>query len=135
MLQPEVIEAEEAQPEPEESKRLPGDADLLGNRNSLCRKYLAKKIDAIVRGFEEQATRSDDLDKWWNIYNCELDDNQFYNGNAEVYVPIIRDAINARATRFANQLFPQSGRYVDVTSTDGKIPYEIVALINHYIRK
>lgn len=109
------------------------DADLLGRNGSACRKFLAKKIDAIVRGFEEQASRSDNLDKWWRIFNCELDANQFYNGNAQVYVPIIRDAINARATRFANQLFPQSGRFVDVTATDGSTPYEIIAILNHYI--
>lgn len=116
------------------SARLRRDADLLGRSDSACRAFLRKKIDSIVRGFEDQAARSDDLDQWWRIYHCELDDNQFYNGNAQVYVPIIRDAINARATRNANQLFPQPGRFVDVTSTDGHIPFEIVALINHYIR-
>src|SRR5260370_26590486 len=109
------------------------DADLLGRNGSACRKFLAKKIGAIGRGFEDQASRSDDLDKWWRIFNCELDANQFYNGNAQVYVPIIRDAINARSTRFANQLFPQSGRFIDVTATDGSTPYEIIAILNHYI--
>jgi hypothetical protein len=111
-----------------------GSADLLGAKDSECRKWLSKKIDAIVRGFEEQATRSDNNDQWWRIYNCELDDNQFYNGNAQVYVPIIRDAINARATRFANQLCPQTGRYVDVSSSDGSLPWEIIALVDHYLR-
>ena len=111
-----------------------GSADLLGAADSACRKWLEKKIAAIVRGFEEQATRSDNLDQWWRIYNCELDDNQFYNGNAQVYVPIIRDAINARATRFANQLCPQTGRYVDVSSSDGHLPWEIIALVDHYLR-
>jgi hypothetical protein len=108
-------------------------SDLLGRSNSPIRKYLAEKIKSIAEGFEAQANRSDDLDKWWNIYNCELDDNQYYNGNAQIYVPIIRDAVNARCTRFSNQLFPQSGRYVDVTSTDGSVPWEIAALLNHYI--
>jgi hypothetical protein len=116
------------------SAMLRRDADLLGRSNSACRDFLRKKIEGIVRGFEDQVARSDDLDQWWRIYHCELDDNQFYNGNAQVYVPIIRDAINARTTRHANQLFPAPGRYVDVTSTDGHIPFEIVALMNHYIR-
>lgn len=109
------------------------DANLIGRRDSACRKWLYPRIEAIVRGFEDQAARSDDLDGWWNIYNCQLDGNQFYNGNAEVYVPIIHDAINARVTRFSNQLFPQVGRYVDATATDGKIPHEILALVHHYI--
>jgi hypothetical protein len=116
------------------STRVRRSADLLGRADSACRTYLRKKIEGIVRGFEDQIVRSDELDQWWRIFSCELDDNQFYNGNAQVYVPIIRDAINARATRFANQLFPQPGRCVDVTSTDGHIPFEIVALLNHYIR-
>jgi hypothetical protein len=109
-------------------------ADLLGGEGSECRKWLEKRINAIVRGFEEQATRSDALDQWWRIYKCDLDDNQFYNGNAQVYLPIIRDAINARATRFANQLCPQTGRYVDVASSDGHLPWEIIALVDHYLR-
>jgi hypothetical protein len=116
------------------SVRLSRSADLLGRSNSACRKWLEKRFKAIPKGFEDQRDRSDALDQWWNCYNCELDDNQFYNGNAEVYVPIIRDAIVARVTRFANQLFPQSGHFVDVTSTDGQQPYEIIALLNYYLK-
>ena len=117
------------------SSALRGSADLLGGQDSECRKWLQKKIDAIVRGFEEQATRSDNLDQWWRIYNCELDDNQFYNGNAQVYVPIIRDAVRARATRFGNQLCPQTGRYINASSSDGHIPWDILALMDHYLRQ
>lgn len=109
------------------------DADLLGRTDSACRKFLTKKIEAIVKGFEDQAPRSDDLDKWWRIFNCELDANQFYNGNAQVYIPIIRDAINARATRFSNQLFPQFGHYINVTASDGSTPLEILALLHQYV--
>ena len=116
------------------STKLRRDAQLLGRSNSDCRKWLRKKIDGIVKGFEEQVPRSDALDDWWRIYHCELDDNQTYNGDAQVYVPIIHDAINARVTRHSNQLFPQPGRAVDVTSTDGMLPWEIVALLDHYIR-
>ena len=116
------------------STRLRRDADLLGRSGSACRSFLHKKIVSIVKAIEDQAARSDDADQWWRIYHCELDDNQFYNGNAQVYVPIIRDAINARSTRFANQLFPTPGRAVDVTSTDGHLPWEIVALLSRYIR-
>lgn len=122
--------------EEEQPQRQPLDRsrDLLGRRNSPLRKRLDKLFGDIVKGFEDQARRSDDLDAWWNCYNCVLDENQFYNGNAEIYVPIIRDAINARATRFANQLFPASGRYIDCTTSDGGQPYEILALLNHYIQ-
>ena len=107
--------------------------DLLGNKNSRIRKRLGKLFDQLMKGFEDQASRSDDIETWWNCFNCELDDNQFYNGNAAVYVPLIRDAVNARATRFVNQLFPASGRYIDCTASDGGQPYEILALLNHYV--
>lgn len=139
MLEPRV-EAEDS-PDPandDESERpsdkLRRDADLLGRRNSECRKWLRKKLDAIAVGFEKQAPRSDKLESWWNIVHCHLDDNQYYDGTAQVYVPAIHDAIEARATRFANQLFPQSGKYVDAESSDGGQPYEILALLNHYVR-
>jgi hypothetical protein len=135
-IDPGEAEQDNAEPDLTErpSQRLARSADLLGRSDSACRKWLRKRFDAIAKGFEDQGTRADNQDQWWNCYNCELDDSQFYNGNAEVYVPIIRDAINARTTRFSNQAFPQSGRYVDVTSTDGSTPYEIVALINYYIK-
>jgi len=115
------------------SEKLRRDKDLLGRENSKCRKWLAKKIDAIARGFEKQADRSDKLCELWDLYNCQLGGNQYYNGTAEVFIPAIRDAVDARATRFTNQLFPNSGRHVDCTSSDGVQPFELLALLNHYI--
>jgi hypothetical protein len=125
----------EAPPEPDRrpSEHLRRDADLLGRKNSACRKWLRKRIEKIVKGFENQAKRSDDIDKWWNIYFCRFDDNQYYNGTAQCYVPIIRDAVKARATRFVNQLFPQAGRCIDATTSDGSTPWEIIALVESYI--
>src|SRR5262249_20897399 len=42
---------------------------------------------------------------------------------------------NARKTRFVNQIFPPSQRYVEVTTEDGTYPYAVMALSEHYIRK
>lgn len=139
MAPPELIDAAEPggpaedEAEPEEREPFGRSRDLLGRATSPIRRHLDKLFSAIVKGFEDQAERSDDLDKWWNIYHCILDDEQFYQGNACVYVPIIRDAVNARTTRFANQLFPATGRYIDCTTSDGTQPFEIIALANHYI--
>lgn len=127
---PEPANDSDADPSDKSSERLPRDAQLL---NEAAKEWLRKKIDHIAKGFEKQSDRSDDLEKWWNIYNCHLDDQQYYNGTAQVYIPAIRDAIEARATRFTNQLFPQSGQYVNCTTTDGEQPYEILAIINHYL--
>jgi hypothetical protein len=115
------------------SEHLARSEDLLGEEGSECRKWLAKRFDQIARGFEDQADRSNHLDDWWNCYNCRRDDNGYYNGEAELYVPTIHDAVDALVTRYSNQLMPQSGRYVEATSTDGQQPYEITSLVNHYI--
>jgi hypothetical protein len=126
------LEPEEDEP----TKPNPRSKDLLGRKNSKIRKKLDELYDQIHKGFNDQARRSDDQLDWWDCYYCKFTgDAQFYNGNAEIYIPIIRDAINARATRGVNQLFPNSNRYVDVVSADGKQPSEIIALLDHYIRR
>jgi hypothetical protein len=88
----------------------------------------------IEKGFQDQSQRSDDIENFWDCYNCKLNHNQFYNGTSAVYVPIIYDAINARKTRFTNQIFPQSQRYVDVISEDAKNPSAVVSLLEYYCR-
>jgi hypothetical protein len=131
-----VAESElDADGEPESREPFDRKKDLLGRRGSKLRRRLDDLYSTIFRGWEAQAERADAQMDWWDIYHCRLNQNQFYNGNAQVYVPIVRDAVNARSTRFVNQLFPASGRYTDVTTTDGKIPYEIIALLSDYIRR
>ena len=107
--------------------------DILGRANSPLRRRLSKLYKEIARGFEAQSDRADDQMDWWDCYNCLLGPKQFYNGTSQAYVPIIHDAIEARATRFANQLFPPSGRHVEVTPADGRQPSAILALVEHYI--
>lgn len=95
---------------------------------------LSKLYSAVENGFQDQAQRSDDNIRWWDIYNCLLGEMQFYQGNSQIFVPIVYDAINARKTRFVNQIFPQSERYVQVVTEDGKIPHSTVSLLQYYIR-
>ena len=103
--------------------------DLLGRRNpnSPIRKELDEVWETVKKGFEDQADRSDEQQDYWDCYNCVANDNRYYNGVAEIYWPIIHDAVDARATRFVNQLFPQSGRYVEAISADDSSPTSIVA--------
>lgn len=99
------------------------------------RERLKKVFDAIDNGFEDARERHDKILDAWDAYNCVLGAKQFYNGTSQLYIPIIRVAVNARRTRFVNQMFPQNGRYVDVTTPDEKsAPLETVALIEHNIR-
>ena len=88
----------------------------------------------IEKGFDNQAERSDSNMDMWDVYNCVLNQNQFYSGTSKIFVPIVHSAVEARKTRFVNQMFPMSGRYVEVTSEDGKIPHAEMALLEHYVR-
>jgi hypothetical protein len=117
------------------SEMLERDTQLLGNRNSKARKWMQKRFRAIAKGFQDQAERSNKLDQFWNTYHCLRDDNTYYNGEAQIYVPTIHDAVKALVTRYSNQLMPQPGRYIEATTTDGEQPYEIIALGNHYLKR
>lgn len=89
----------------------------------------------IEQGLTNQNERSNEQLDFWDIYNCRLGEYQYYNGTSRIFLPIVHNAVNARVTRFVNQVFPQSGRNVEVTSSDGTIPDAEMALTEHYIRR
>lgn len=86
-------------------------------------------------GFENQLERVDNNADNWDIFNCKLGSNQFYNGKSQIFVPIVKDAIKARKTRFVNQLFPANGNLVGCLSTDSSQPHGTKGLLTHYVRK
>jgi hypothetical protein len=114
-------------------KRTKRDEDL--STRAKLRKRLLDVFADVEEGFIKQGSRADDQADWWNTYYCKLDGNQYYNGNSQGYVPIIRDAVNARTTRFTNQLFPRAGRFVECIDQNGEQPYALMALAEHYVRK
>lgn len=89
----------------------------------------------IERGFENQEERANATMDYWDIYNCKLGPKQYYSGTSKIFLPITHDAVNARAVRFTNQIFPQAGRYIEVTSEDGTLPHGEMSLLEHYIRR
>ena len=89
----------------------------------------------ILKGFDDQFGRSSDIEDFWDIYHSRLGSHQYYQGNANIFMPIVYEAVRARVTRFTNQIFPSSQRYVECTSSDGTIPSSIVALAEHYARR
>jgi hypothetical protein len=111
------------------------DRELLGRKNSTSYEDMVKVFRKVQEGFQKQARRSDEIEDYWAIYNCEIDGNNYYNGDSDLYVPIVHAAVEARKTRILNRLFPMSGRYIDVTSSDGSIPNEIAALLEDYVRQ
>ena len=108
--------------------------DELSTRPKI-KKRLIEVYSEIDKGFQDNRDRTDDQLDWWELYNCKLGEKQAYNGNAKIFVPIVHDALNARKTRFTNQIFPKSGRYVEVITENGDIPHAETALLEHYIRR
>jgi hypothetical protein len=98
-------------------------------------KQLLDLFDEIEQGFADQSERADDLVDYWDVYNCKLTGNQFYDGNSKIFVPIVHNAVDARKTRFTNQIFPTNGRNVDVTSSDGGMPYATMSLLEYYVNR
>jgi len=88
----------------------------------------------IEKGFSDQWERSNNALDYWDIYHCNLGSKQFYSGNSKIFVPIVHDAIKARTTRFVNQIFPASGKHVEVTASEEK-PQALMSLLEFYIRK
>ena len=89
----------------------------------------------VEKGYDDQINRTNEILDNWDLFNSELTSRQFYNGTSKIFVPLVHDAVNARVIRFTNQLFPQSGRCVGVTTEDGVIPHSLIALLNHYVSK
>src|SRR5438874_1225563 len=87
----------------------------LSKKPKLREKLLTTYKD-VTEGYRDQWERSNQQVDYWDVYNCKLGPNQFYNGQSKIFVPIVHNAINARKTRFTNQIFPVSGRYVDCVS-------------------
>lgn len=96
---------------------------------------LAELYNDVEKGFQDQRNRCDDIQDNWDLYNCKLTERQYYAGNTKIFVPFVRDAVDARVTRFANQLFPQSNRCIEVLTTEQDHPWHIQALIEGYVRK
>ena len=109
------------------------DEELSGRART--REKFLKILNDVEKGVQDQQTRSDDIKDAWDAYDCILSDKQFYDGNSQVFISLIADAVDARQTRFTNQLFPQSQRYVEVTTEDADIPHATMALLEHYVRR
>ena len=96
---------------------------------------LLEMFEGVEKGFEAQRDRTDEILDNWDMYNGQLNDKQFYNGTSQLALPFVHDAVEARVTRFTNQIFPQSGRYVEVTTGETDPPQATQALLESYVRR
>ena len=117
------------------AKKRPPDRNAELSTKSAIRDKLLDIYKDVEKGYGEQRDRSDKIMDYWDLYNCKLNDNQFYEGNSKIYVPFVADAVDARKTRFTNQIFPQTGRYVEVITGDETLPQATMALLEGYVRR
>lgn len=130
--EPELVDVDTLDDEDEAESGTP-DRDRELSKRKKIREELLKTFREVEKGFTNQAERADDILDCWDAYNCKLGDRQFYNGNSKLYLPIVRSAVNARKTRFVNQIFPKSGRNVEAVSAEPDPLHSLIALIEHYI--
>ena len=88
----------------------------------------------VVDGFMAREDRDREVERYADIYNTKLTDQQAYAGKSKVFVPAVRDAIEARTLRFSNALFPSNGRFVECISSTDDTARALTALQNHYVR-
>lgn len=131
---------EEAEKEPAKEKEAAAESALgIEDRTKdwkdveAVKEQLATLYEVVVAAYEDKNDQNEIINRCWDVYDCVLNGNQSYNGYSQVYVPLVKDAIEARVTRFVNQLFPPTGRYSQVTSGDGVVPYEIMSLLDNYV--
>jgi hypothetical protein len=130
MMADDEKEVEDATPPPQQTEDR--EAELKDKPG--VEKHCLELYKDIEKGFQDQWERGNAQMDYWDIYNCNLGPNQFYSGNSKIFVPIVHDAVNARKTRFVNQIFPQSGKHIEVSASEDK-PQAIMSLLEFYIRK
>lgn len=110
----------------ERDEELSGDKDILDQ--------LQKLGERIAKGFDDQKDRCDQTLDNWEMYNCILGRKQnFTSDKSQLYIPIVRKAVDALATRYVNQAFPTSGRHVECITGEVDQPYALLSLLEHNI--
>lgn len=94
-----------------------------------------KLYEQILTGFrEEKKSQNDAIEECWDIFNCELGDNQQYDGDSIIYEPIVHDAVEARRKRFTGMTFPNVGNNLEVISEQGDMPAATMSILQRYIK-
>lgn len=129
----EEADKSKAKPEMEGEEPFSRDAELCDK--SELQETLRKLYTDVEKAITGQQDRTNSTLDYWDMYNCIISGKQYYNGTSKIFLPLVHNAVNARKTRFANQIFPSSQRNIEVISEDANIPNSLVSLIEHYIRK
>lgn len=140
-----TLPVDDSKPMKSKHKKEPEDKDIEGDipvwedrkkewrDDDKVKEQLNEIYAQVLSGFDDKADQNQVIERAWDIYNCNLNENQVYDGDSAVYLPIVHDAIEARVTRFSNSIFPNTGRYSEVLSDDAKVPYETMAVLDYYV--
>src|SRR5690348_8238918 len=101
-------------------------AELLDDGD--IREQAEKLYDAVRKGFDDQRERTDKLLDYWDLFDCKLGRFQNYSGMSKIFLPIIRNAVNALVVRYINQTFPNSGRHVEAVTGEQDQPFALLSL-------
>lgn len=94
----------------------------------------SKMYETIRKAYENREEADDAIAEYWSIFNADPDDNQRYVGNSQCYLPVVRDAVCARAKRALRQLYPNKYKHVEAVGAGAENAKAQVALLEHYIR-
>lgn len=107
--------------------------NLAGNKK--LQEKCAKLYIQVVNGFEEEKKdQNQSIEECWDIFNCELGDNQQYDGDSQIYEPIVHDAVEARRKRFTGMTFPNVGNNLEVISEQGDMPAATMSILQRHIK-
>lgn len=99
------------------------------------RKKAAKYFTIVSGLFQNEEERRNAIASYWRIYECELDGNQSYDGDSQVFAPAVHDAVEAITKHQTAQIFPPVGNLIGCTAEGGDTPYETISLMKHYVRR
>ena len=100
-----------------------------------CYQKASDLYEKIQKCFDNKSEQNEKIEEYWNVHAGTPDDNAQYIGNSRCYIPVVRDAIQARVKRSLSQLFPANNKNVEAVGPTGESPKPVMALLEHYIRK
>lgn len=97
-------------------------------------KDLGELYKRIADAFDDKRNQSNQINDNWDCWNCKLNEKQSFFGDSQVYVPAIRDCVEARIKRVMSTIWPPSERHIRAVSQSGDQPRATVAMLEHHLR-
>jgi len=96
---------------------------------------IGKLYQRVSDAYEDKKDQSDDINNNWDVWTCTLNNMQSFQGDSQIYVPAVRDCIEARVKRIMSTCFPPSERFIRAVSETGDNPLATISMIEHHLRQ